>query len=269
MEAEVYERMARLENRHWWFRGRRRILRHLLRRFTTPDRPVRILEAGCGTGGNLEMLSAFGEVKAFEPEASARIHARRTGCEVQEGRLPADHPFAGECFDLILLADVLEHVEEDGATLKALGRCLAEGGNLLLTVPACPFLWSRHDELHRHYRRYRKAELRDLLEDAGLEIRLLHYYNFWFFPVVALVRWLRRESEDSRSDETHVPAKPLNRLAEAVLAGERHFLLRTGFPVGVSLVAVAGRPAGKPSWGEEDDSGVASGRWRANLPGDA
>lgn len=247
MEAEVYERMARMETRHWWFRGRRRILRHLLKRFTTPERPVRILEAGCGTGGNLEMLSAFGEVKAFEPEASARIHARRPGCEVQEGRLPVDHPFAGERFDWIVLADVLEHVEADGASLKALGSCLAEGGNLLLTVPACPFLWSRHDQLHRHYRRYRKADLRALLEDAGLEIRLLHYYNFWFFPVVALVRLLRRGSEGDRSDESHLPPAPLNRLAEAVFAGERHFLLRTGFPVGISLVAVAGRPGGNRS----------------------
>lgn len=247
MEAEVYERMARMETRHWWFRGRRRILRHLLRHFTPPGRSVRILEAGCGTGGNLEMLAAFGEVNAFEPEASARVHARRPGCDVQAGQLPGDHPFAGEDFDWILLADVLEHVEADADSLKALGSCLAEGGNLILTVPACPFLWSRHDELHRHYRRYRKGDLRDLLEAAGLEIRLLHYYNFWFFPAVALVRLLRRGSRGSRSDESHLPAKPLNRLAEAVFASERHFLLRTGFPVGVSLVAVAGRRAGKPS----------------------
>ena len=247
MEAAVYERMARMETRHWWFRGRRRILEYLMGCYTIPRRPLRILEAGCGTGGNLEMLSRFGEVKAFEPEASARIHAQQPGCEVRAGRLPADHPFSAERFDWILLADVLEHVEADGASLKALGRCLGEEGHLLLTVPACPFLWSRHDELHQHFRRYRKAELRNLLEDAGLQVRLLSFVNFWFFPMVALVRLLRRGSRGSRSDESHLPVQPLNRLAEAVFASERHLLRRTGFPVGVSLVAVAGRSSGKGS----------------------
>ncbi|MFO7725336.1 MAG: class I SAM-dependent methyltransferase, partial [Oceanipulchritudo sp.] len=71
MEAEVYERMARMETRHWWFRGRRRILRHLLRHFTPPGRSVRILEAGCGTGGNLEMLAAFGEMRTLTRFRSA------------------------------------------------------------------------------------------------------------------------------------------------------------------------------------------------------
>ncbi|MCH9013739.1 MAG: class I SAM-dependent methyltransferase, partial [Proteobacteria bacterium] len=155
MDRQVYARMAELEDRHWWFAARRRILTEVLARLVALPAAPRLLEAGCGTGGNLAMLSRFGEVAAFEPDAEARRKAQeKSGFDVRDGRLPGDIPFEPGRFDLVAAFDVLEHVEDDLASLRALHAQLRPGGSALITVPAFEFLWSRHDERHHHWRRY-------------------------------------------------------------------------------------------------------------------
>jgi SAM-dependent methyltransferase len=242
MEAEVYERMAVLEAGHWWFRGRRRVLETLMGRIEPAGKPPRILEAGCGTGGNLPMLERHGTVKAFEPDPRARDLARSKGYPVEAGSLPEACPFDGERFDWILMPDVLEHIEDDRAALEVLSRKLAPGGNLLLTVPAFPVLWSAHDTIHHHFRRYRRKQLAVLLSGTGLRIRVLHYYNFWLFPPILAVRLLKRGRAAANSDDAAIPPAPLNRMLEWIFSSERRFVGRPGFPFGVSLIALASRP---------------------------
>lgn len=242
MEAEVYERMAAMEAEHWWFRGRRRILETLMGRIEGEGSRPRILEAGCGTGGNLPMLERHGTVKAFEPDPRARELARSKGYLVEAGSLPESCPFDGELFDWILMPDVLEHIEDDRAALAVLTRKLAPGGKLLLTVPAFPALWSAHDTIHHHFRRYRRRDLTSLLSATGLRIRVLHYYNFWLFPPILAVRLLKRGRAAANSDDAAIPAAPLNRVLEGIFSSERHFVGRPGFPFGVSLIALASRP---------------------------
>jgi SAM-dependent methyltransferase len=161
--------MAAHEDRHWWFVARRRILDRLIARRIEPKSDCRVLEAGCGTGGNLSMRS-FEHAAAFEPDAAARALATaKSMVEVRDGALPDRVPFPRNSFDLVAMLDVLEHVDDDLGSLRAVAERLAPGGRLVLTVPAYRFLWSRHDEFHHHKRRYRKDALLAVATAAGLQ----------------------------------------------------------------------------------------------------
>ena len=242
MDPAVYDRMAAHEDRHWWFVARRRILDRLIARRIEPKGECRILEAGCGTGGNLAMLGRFGLAAAFEPDPTARaLASAKSAAEVRDGALPDRVPFARDSFDLVAMLDVLEHVEDDVGSLKAVAERLARDGRLVLTVPAYRFLWSRHDELHHHKRRYRKDGLLAVARAAGLQPEYVSYFNTLLFPLVAAKRLLGRLLGDSGGADDEMPSPALNRLLGAVFAIERHLLGRVVLPFGVSLVMVARR----------------------------
>lgn len=240
MDPDVYARMAAHDDKHWWFVARRRILARAIARQVRPSADLRILEAGCGTGGNLPMLRKFGHVSAFEMDADARRLAKeRSGVEVLDGRLPDRVPFAPGSFDLVALLDVLEHVEDDVGSLAAAARTLAPGGRLLLTVPAYQFLWSRHDELHHHKRRYDRQSLLRTLQAAGLEPLHVSYFNTLLFPVVAGVRQFGKLFGIRDAADDALPPAVLNRLLTTVFGLERYLVDRWPLPFGVSLLLVA------------------------------
>ena len=192
MNREIYIRMAGVEDDHWWFSGRRAIVESLLARIGLP-RDAAILEPGCGTGGNLRMLARCGSVCAMDLDDQACRFAQARGIgEVAAGRLPDKIPFGDRCFDLVVMTDVLEHLDDDAATLRALRERLKPGGLLLLTVPAFRFLWSSHDTSHHHRRRYRAEELRKVVSEAGYEICYLSYYNFLLFTPILATRMVQR-----------------------------------------------------------------------------
>lgn len=241
MRPEIYQRMAEVEERHWWFVGRRRIVDHLIAGLGLPAEAA-ILDAGCGSGGNLAMLARHGRVQAFELDDQARaIAARRSGLAVRPGHLPDGLPPEAHGLDLITLLDVLEHLDDDGAALRGLHERLTPGGHLLITVPALPALWSGHDEAHHHRRRYRKGALAALARAAGLEVELLTYYNFWLFPALAGARLADRLVKRGVDDGLNVPPAPLNRALTAIFASERFVIGRLPMPIGASLLMCARR----------------------------
>jgi len=192
------------------------------------------------------MLSTFGSVTGVEMDAVAAELARERGrAPVLNGFLPDGLPLVEGEFDCVAMLDVLEHIEQDEASLEAVNRLLSPGGYLLLTVPAFAFLWGPHDVTHHHHRRYRAPFLRARLRAAGFTVRRLSYYNTWLFPLVALVRLVRRIVPGGEAGvEVTLPPLWLNRLLENLFASERFVLKHARFPFGVSLLAVAQKDAG-------------------------
>jgi SAM-dependent methyltransferase len=239
MEKIIYERMSSSEQEHWWFVGRRKIVSSLLRKLSLPP-DARILEAGCGTGGNLEMFSQFGKVSAFEPDAMAfsRSQAKKIG-EIRQGSLPNDIPYPAGSFDLVAALDVLEHVDQDKQSLESLLRFIKPGGWLLITVPAFQGLWSVHDILHHHKRRYSKARLLALFQNPDIRIELLSHFNTWLFPLALMFRWYKKLMKKQDSREDSVPPTPINRLFAGIFSSERFLIGKIPLPVGLSLVLLA------------------------------
>lgn len=243
MRAGEYETMHALELRHWWFRGRRRVLVDFLRKAAGPGGGLlQILDYGCGTGGNISAYASLGPVVGIEPDASAvRLAQARGGaqyCRTSGTQLP----FRPGVFDAVVASDVLEHIEDDLAAVSEIARVIKPGGTVIASVPAHPWLFSEHDAALHHFRRYSKASFCDVLKQGGLRIQRLSYWNAVLFPVVCLHRLLHkgRYSEQPRSDTGPVPWL-INESLAALLAAEAAVLRHAPLPWGVSLVGVAER----------------------------
>jgi SAM-dependent methyltransferase len=243
MERAVFDRMAELDQDHWWFIARRRILEALIKRVVRPLEKARVLEVGCGTGHNLAMLGRFGKLDACELDKCARaVASKRLGRQVRVAKLPDLSMFPRNGYDLIALLDVLEHVPDDLASLRAIHMRLKPGGALLMTVPANPWMWSAHDAAHHHFRRYTKKQLEELFLRSGLEVQLLSYFNSLLFPLVAVARVLGKITRKDSADDK-LPSAPVNWALEKIFSLERGIIGRLPMPFGVSLVAVVRRPA--------------------------
>lgn len=243
MEAHLYEEMARVEEHHWWFRGRRAVILAVMRRHLEPRPSRRILDVGCGTGGNLAALRQFGQVEGLDHSEEALRYCReRLGPDflLHRGALPEGLP-PGR-FDVVTALDVLEHLPDAVGALRALRQALEPTGVLVCAVPAFPFLWSAHDEVHHHQRRYTLALLRQQLAEAGLRLRWSSYFNSLLFPPIAAVRLWQRLGTRRRAVRSDVEAGGpawSNRLLEAVFSAERFLVPRFPLPAGVSLLALA------------------------------
>lgn len=229
-----------MEVEHWWFVGRRRIVMDLLKRYAgLSNQSGRVLDIGCGTGGLLSDLKPYGEVWALEPDAGALSTARKANPTVHftHGAAPEDLP--DETFSLIVMLDVLEHIAADEVALKSVVQRLASAGTLMLTVPAYAWLWSYHDEMSHHQRRYTVAELDAKLRQAGLTVSYISYYNTWLFGPVALRKTLDRVGKWHQSHLAGRPPVLINKALTWLMASERHVLVRGSLPFGVSIVAIA------------------------------
>lgn len=236
MDEAIYHKNAAYEESHWWFKGRRCIIEKVLNNLSFPSKP-QILEMGCGTGGNLSLLSQYGEVYGVELDDFAINYAlKRHIAPVLTGSLPHDIPYEDGFFDLIVLLDVLEHVEEDGLSLVQLYKKLKPGGYLLITVPAFPALWSAHDDAHHHKRRYTLKTLAPIVREAHYNIIFHSYMNTILFPIIAVLRVIKGSHG---SDDLFMPPDILNNLLYNIFAIERHLLSLLSLPFGTSLLFLA------------------------------
>ncbi len=249
MRRATYQVEHEVSADHWWFRGRRRILTRLVADLPLPRASdARILDAGCGTGANTPALAKFGRV--FGVDASPVPLSLREDRRAGLARL--EHlPFASGSFDLVAALDLLEHLDDDLAGVRELGRVLSpkgrgpscgiDGGWLLVFVPAFEQLWGLQDDVSHHRRRYTAQSLRSLLTRAGLRVRRLSYFNTaLFFPILA-ARLAMRVVRPPVPTENNLTTPALNRLFGAVFGAEAAVLQRVDLPLGVSLLALAQR----------------------------
>ncbi len=241
MEAYLYQEMFELEQRHWWFAAKHRIVLDLLHRQPfRRDRKPRVADIGCGCGRMLELLSQEYEAVGVDASPIAVEFCRKRGVNVVQGALPDAVPLDQQSFDAVLMLDVLEHLDDDVACARSVARLLAPGGTLLLTVPAYQWLYGPHDAAHHHRRRYNRGQLREVLSDAGLRVNYLSYYNALLFPLALLQRAMQHLGKPGAAKvSTAPPPGPVNAIFGAIFASERHLVGRTNLPFGLSLIAVA------------------------------
>ncbi len=257
MQSAQFQLHAGVEDSHWWFAGRRQIMRDLVREVLPVSGAPTVVDVGCGTGANLAALAEDYDCVGIDPSREAIELARRRfpGRRFLCGHAPDD---LGEVMGqarLIVLMDVLEHVPDDFAFLSALLAASAPGAVFLVTVPANPSFWSAHDESNGHYRRYHEDRLRRTWAGLPVATLLLSHYNARLCPIAQAVRsWSRWRGHATGRAGTDVslPIRPVNGGLRAVFAGESRVLIdflrgrrRRGYEAGLSLVALLRRGAGE------------------------
>jgi SAM-dependent methyltransferase len=246
MDDRMMKAMLEVDEHHWWYRGRRAIIAVELDRLPLPA-AARVLDAGCGSGRTLVELARYGEVAGIELNEDAAGVARRRGdFDVRVGRLE-QLPWNPGTFDLITCLDVVEHTPDDVATFTELRRVCKPGGWLLVTVPAYPLLWSRHDEVNHHYRRYGRGSLRAAAVSAGWRTHRMTSFNSLLLAPAAAVRLAqrRRPATGDYTPDLELGPEWLNDVLELPLRAEARWLWRgRTLPAGLSLLAVLHNPPG-------------------------
>ena len=238
MEEWRYRELYELEDRHWWFRSRRRVVWALLRRAGLPPSP-RVLDAGCGTGRNLLEFGRLGDAEGVDFSQDAVEFCRRRGIERVHQASLEQLPFDDGRFDLVIATDVIEHLDDDRRALAELRRVTATGGRLLVTVPAYMWLWSRHDESMHHRRRYTAGGLTARICAAGWTPEVETYFFSILLPGVAAVRAFRRRGGDGESDLS-LTSPAVGRVLELPSRAEAKLIERgVDLPAGVSVGVVA------------------------------
>ena len=238
MERIVYQQMAELDDRHWWYRARRRILAELIRREANLPADARILEIGCGTGHNLSMLGGFGHIDGLElDDEAAALSEKRLGRSIIRSPLPELDGVAND-YDLIGAFDVIEHIDDDRAAVTSIAAKLKPGGKFMMAVPAHQWMWTAHDIANHHKRRYSKRALRALIEGSPMRLEKVGYFNSLLFPLAVAERAVSKLRGKDNGDVSLPPA-PLNAVLETVFAAERYLVGRLPLPPGLSLFAVA------------------------------
>ena len=244
MQQHTYAIMDEVEGSHWWFVGRRAILESFLQRITQElqrsNDQLRILDIGCGTGANLEMLANYGDAEGVDVSDDALAFCRQKGLKAQKG-LAESLPFADEYFHLTTALDVVEHLDDDVAGLREMYRVTKRGGYSLIFVPAFMWLWGVQDDISNHRIRYNKRQIVDRLTTAGYQIERATFANWTFFAPILAGRVLMRITGIKPASENNISVSALNGVFGSLFGAERFWLRNLDFPFGVSIVVVAKR----------------------------
>ena len=245
MQQHVYSKFSSLEKTHWWFVARRAFIRKVISYFFQ-NKQLEFCEIGCGTGGNLPMLTEFAQVDAVEMNSEARniIMNKNNNpslLSINEGHLPNNINLK-KTYDGVFSLDVIEHVEDDLSALQSLKPLIKKDGYLILTVPAYQWLWSEHDVANHHYRRYTKAKFEKLIKTAGYEIEYSSYFNTLLFPLAVLSRLFENlftSKSKPRENTLNMPSAFTNTIFKRIFSLESCWAGKLKMPFGLSIIVVA------------------------------
>lgn len=244
MDPDYYSKYYHFERKHWWFTIRSKIISETIAKWVSPKMQTAILNTGVATGGSSEWLQQFGTVISVENDpAACRFIKEELKLDVTEASITR-LPFTDNSFDMVCAFDVLEHVKEESAAYEEMKRVLKKEGALVVTVPAFRFLWSRHDVVNHHIRRYTRSSLKEKLQEKGFVIVYASYFNSLLFIPIALYRMLYSKFFGNRKlrSDFEIPLaknRTLNKFFSMVFSAERHLLKRISFPAGISIILVA------------------------------
>ena len=243
MQSHHYPILYQVEENHWWYVGRRRLIQSLVERIciTLDKRNPRILDVGCGTGANLKMLAKFGAAEGVDISSQAVDFCRMRGLDCVKLGAIEQLPYDSGSFELVTALDVIEHLDDDVAGMQEMRRVLRHDGRLLLFVPAFMFLWGVQDDVSNHRRRYTLPNLRSAVEAAGFSIEWASYANISFFLPVLVVRSVMRWLGLRATTEYGINISLMNGAFSRLFAAERFILKRGRIPFGVSAVCIARR----------------------------
>lgn len=242
MDSDAYPEMIELQEKHWWFVARREVIQSLIKLEMQHSPVAKVLEIGCGVGGNVELLGRSGNYLGIDMHLPA--------IEYCSGKFPQ---FEFKCsrieeipkesyshdFDSIYILDVLEHIDNEVEILKSVRNYLTDNGKILVTVPAYQFLWSPHDDFVHHVRRYTKKSLRKVLEEAGYKVERLSYFNSILFPFALIQRLGSKLLKRKLSNHLSTPPNVMNWLFKQIFLQEVRILKHTNLPIGLSIFAVS------------------------------
>ena len=242
MQQHTYAIMDEVEGSHWWFVGRRAILESFLNgivsRISTSDSRLSILDVGCGTGANIEMLSQYGDAEGVDVSDDALEFCRLKGLKAQKG-LAETLPYEDESFELTTALDVIEHLDDDVAGLKEMFRVTKHGGYSLFFVPAFMWLWGVQDDISNHRIRYTQRQIVERIKNAGYTIERATYANWTFFPPILAGRVFMKLTGIKPESENNINVSALNGFFGKIFSADRFWLKNFNFPFGVSIVVVA------------------------------
>ena len=252
MNTNLLNAFYKVELVHWWFCGRRAVLKSLLRRFGNTSKPVKILDVGCGTGSDLTFFSQFGKTVGLDLSPVAIDYCHKRGFPNVKLANALSLPFSDNTFDVVALLDVLEHIDDDIAVLKEAHRVLKPGGIVIVTAPALPFIWSVHDTMQNHLRRYTPSRLTHIARKTHFKKCYLSYFNFFLSAPIIGTRLLSKlpfcsflTSINYGPNFNIAHRKVLNGFLTRIFGMEALLIRHTSLPIGISLVTLLQKPTNK------------------------
>lgn len=238
MEEQLYRQFFEIENTHWWFVARRAILLTYLRHRLGTGQRLSLLDVGCGTGAILADAARLFDAYGVDSSPTAIEYCRKRGVTNLFVGTIREYPATGT-FDVILLLDVIEHIEDDLSVLRDAYARLNDGGHVLITVPAYQWLWGAHDVVNHHKRRYTGARLKAVVNSTGFHIEHLTYFNTLLFPLAVLRRMFARGTHAQEADDFRIPPRTINATLQAIFRLEEHLVPYARLPFGLSVLCWA------------------------------
>ena len=233
MQKEVYKRHINNYSNHWWFQARKKIIETVIKK-NILKKNINILDFGSGSGVNINMLSKYGHVNIYEPHLLTRNYLRK---KFNSKKYSVINKFTKKKFDLILLADVLEHIKNDKKIVHSLSKNLKNNGFILITVPSYKILFSKKDLILGHYRRYSKTEIFNLFRNFKT-VKLTFFNSILFFPISFIILFFKFLKIDFIDDVEKSPNRIVNFILFKIFTLERTLINHCNLPFGISMLGL-------------------------------